>query len=57
MMNTFNFVKGDGYALIGNPDHIYGTSNYYEYFCIRDDLFDIILETNQNSDIILKLIH
>ena len=23
-----HFVKGDGYALIGNPDHPYGTSTY-----------------------------
>ena len=52
-----NFLKGDGCALIGNPDHPYGTSTYHEYFCIHDDLFDIILETDQNSDITLKVIH
>ena len=26
------FVKEDGYALIGNPDHPYGTPTYHEYF-------------------------
>ena len=52
-----HFVKGDRYALIGNPDHPSGTSTDNEYFCIHDDLFDIILETDQNSDIILKMIH
>ena len=52
-----NFVKGYGYALIGNPDHPDGTSTDHEYFFIHDDLFDRILETDQNSDIILKVIH
>ena len=52
-----HFVKGYGYALIGNPDHPDGTSTDHEYFCIHDDLFDIILETDQNSDIILKVIY
>ena len=52
-----NFIKGDGYALIGNPDHTYGTSTEHEYFCIHDDLFGRILETDQNSDIILRVIH
>ena len=52
-----HFVKGYRYALIGNPDHPYGTSTDHEYFCIHDDLFDRILETDQNSDIILKVIH
>ena len=27
-----NFVKGGGYALIGNPDHPDGTSTHHEYF-------------------------
>ena len=52
-----HFVKGDGYDLIGHPDHPDGTSTDHEYFCIHDDLFDRILETDQNSDIILKVIH
>ena len=39
-----HFVKGDGYALIGNQDHPYGTSTDHEYFFIHDDLFDRILE-------------
>ena len=41
-----HFVKGDGYALIGNPDHPDGSSTDYEYFCIHEDLFDRILETD-----------
>ena len=52
-----HLVKGDGYALIGNPDHPDGTSTNHEFFCIHDDLFDRILETDQKSDIILKVIH
>ena len=48
-----HFVKGDIYALIGNPDHPDGISTDHEYFCIHDDLFDRILETDKNSDIIL----
>ena len=44
------FVKGDGYALIGNPDFLDGFSTDHEYFCIRDDLFDRILATEQYSD-------
>ena len=52
-----HFVKGDRYALIGNPYYPYGTSTDHEYSCIHDDLFDRILETEQNSDIILKVIH
>ena len=53
----FIFVKGDVYALIGNPDHPDGSSTDHKYFCIRDDLFDRILETNQDSNITLKVIH
>ena len=34
-----NFLKGDGYALIGNPDHPDGSSTYHKYFCIHDDFF------------------
>ena len=52
-----HFVKGDRYALIGNPYHSYGTSTDHEYFCIHDDFFDRILETDHNSDITLKVIH
>ena len=33
------FVKGYGYALIGNPYHPDGTSIDHEYFCIHYDLF------------------
>ena len=52
-----HFVKGEGYALIGNTDHPDGSSTDHEYFCIHDDLFDRILETDQDSDITLKVIH
>ena len=52
-----NFVKGDGYALIGNPDFPDGSSTYHEYFCIHEYLFDRILATDQDSDISLNLIH
>ena len=43
-----HFVKGYGYALIGNPDHPFGTSTDHEYLCIHDNLFDRILETEHN---------
>ena len=52
-----HFVKGDKYTLIVNPDHPYGNSTDNEYFCIHYDLFYRILETDQNYDIILKVIH
>ena len=29
-----HFVKGYGYAFIGNPYHPDGTSNYHEYFSL-----------------------
>ena len=51
------FVKGDGYALIGNPDYPDGSSTDHEYFCIPEDLFDRILETDQDSYITFKVIH
>ena len=51
------FVKGDGYAFSGNPDHSDGTSTDHKYFCINYGLFERILETDQDSDIILKVIH
>ena len=54
--NDIHYAKVDGYALIGNPDHPDGTSTDHEYFCIHDDLFDRILETDQNSDTTLKII-
>ena len=51
------FVQGDRYVLIGNPDHPDGTSTDHEYSCIHDDFFDIILETDHTSNIIVKVIH
>ena len=52
-----HFVKGDGYALIGNIDHPDGSSTDHEYVCIHDHVFDRILETDQDSDITLNVIH
>ena len=52
-----HFVKGEGYALIGNPDFPYGSSTDHEYFGIHEDLFDRILATDHDSDISLNLVH
>ena len=52
-----HFLKVYEYDLIGNPDHPGGTSTDHEYFCIDDDSFYRILETDQNSNIILKAIN
>ena len=52
-----HFVKGEGYALIGNPDFPDGSSTNHDYFCIHGYLFDRILATDQDSDITLNLIH
>ena len=52
-----HFVKGDGQALIGNPDFTDGSSTDHEYFCIHEDLFDRILATEQDYDITLNVIH
>ena len=43
-----HFVKKYGYDLIGNPDNPDGASTDHAYFILHDDLFDIILETDQN---------
>ena len=51
------FLKGEGYALIGNPYFPDGSSTDHEYFRIHEDLFDRILATDQDSDISLNLIH
>ena len=52
-----HFVNRDGCALICNRDHTYGSSTDHEYFFIHDDFFDRMLETDQDSDITLKVIH
>ena len=31
-----HFLKGDGYALIGNPNHPDVSSTDHEYFCIHE---------------------
>ena len=51
-----HFVKKYGYDLIGNPDNPYGASTDHAYFIIHDDFFVRILETDQSSDIVLKVI-
>ena len=50
------FVKGYGYALIGNPDHLDGSSTDHEFFCIHEDLIDRMLATDQDSDITFNVI-
>ena len=52
-----NFVKGEGYALIGNPDFLDGSSTDHEFFFIHEDLIDRILATDQDTNISLNLIH
>ena len=49
------FLNGYGYDLIGNPEHTDVTSTHQEYFPIHDDLFNIILATDQNTDVGLKV--
>ena len=46
MIKKIHFVKGDGYDLIGNPDHLDGSSTDDDCFCFHDDLFDRFLETD-----------
>ena len=50
------FVDENGYDFIDNPDHPNGTLTDHGYFLIHNDLFDIILATDQNNDITLKFI-
>ena len=52
-----HFVNKYGYAIIDHPDNPDVTSTDHEYFLIHDDLFDRFLETDHNSDIILKVIN
>ena len=51
------FVKKYGYVLIVNPENPDGTSTDHEYIFFYSDLFGRILETDQNSDILLKVIN
>ena len=51
-----NFANKDDYDLIGNPDNPDGTSTDHEHFLIHDDLLGRILETDQNSNIVLNII-
>ena len=52
-----HFVKWGVYALISNSENPDGTSTDHEYFLTRDDFFDRILETDHNSDIVLRVIN
>ena len=52
-----HFVKVYGFDLTSNSYNPDGSSTYHEYFFIHDDLFDIFLETDQNSDIVIKVIN
>ena len=51
------FVNKYGYDSIGNPDHPDVTSTDHEYLFIHYDFFYRILETDHNSDIVLKVIY
>ena len=51
------FIKKYGQDLFDNPDNPDGTSTDHEYFLIHDDLFDIDLATDHNSDIVLNVIN
>ena len=50
------FVNNYGYAIIGNPNHTDRNPTDHEYFLILYYMLDIILETDQNYDIVLKVI-
>ena len=43
------FDKTDGWNLIGIPEKEDGSLSDHEYFCIHDDLFDIIESTDQDQ--------
>ena len=53
-----HFVKGEGYALIGNPYFTYGSSTDHEYFFIHEDFTSQIngvwIEYFQNIQNLLK---
>ena len=51
------FIKKYGQDLFDNPDNPDGTLTDHEYFLIHDDLFDIDLATDHNSDIVLNVIN
>ena len=44
------FYKNSRWNLIGIPEKPDGTISDHDYFCIHDDLFDIIQSTNQDSN-------
>ena len=50
------FVNKYGYDLIGNPDFTDEFSTDHKYLFIHDDLLEIILEMDQNTDIEFKVI-
>ena len=50
------FDKSYGWNLIGIPEEPDGSLSDHEYFCIHDDLFDIIQSTDQEKNISMKII-
>ena len=50
------FNKTDVWTLIGIPEKEDGNLSHYEYFCIHDDIFDIIQSTRQHRNILWKFI-
>ena len=48
--------KNAGWTLIGIPEKPDGNLSDYEYLCIHDDLFDRILSTHQNRNVIWRFI-
>ena len=48
------FDKNDGWNLIGIPEKEDGSFSDHEYFCIHDDLFDIIKSTFQDQFFLWK---
>ena len=50
------FDKTYGWTLIGIPDKEDGTLSDHDYFCLHDDLFDIIQSTHQDRNILWRFI-
>ena len=50
------YDKNAGWTLIGITEKTDGSLLDHKYFCIHDDLFDIIQSTHQDNNIMLKFI-
>ena len=48
---TFNLIKNNGWNLVGITDEPNGSMFDNDYFCIHEDLFDIIQSTRQENNI------